>query len=474
MNAILSMYSLRYPYYLVYMLQQVEYDPRKLSDWYKRQIKSNIPFQKVMYRKKLQLTTRALALCFFAYGIAVFVYLTALLFGANMILSLISAVAVTPYIVYFALWVAAYVAHRIVILPERNRLIREAQAIFSDHKATKIAVLGSYGKTTMKELLAHVLQEGRQVAFTPGNMNVSVSHARFARTLSGNEEVIIVEFGEGEPGDIARMAHMLQPTYAIITGLAPNHLDKYDSVEAVAHDLLKIYDFVPANKVFSSEDSELLAQYLQPSMLKFSRQGFDNWLPESVQVNVDTLHFTIKTPHGSLDIASQLIGEHQVAPILLVAKLAFDLGLSLEQIQQGIQKFRPYQHRMQPRLLNGAWIIDDTYNGSIEGMRAGLSYLKSIKAKRKWYVTPGLVDQGSENEAVHTELGKLIADSQADIVILMENSARLIIEASLKASGFKGTLRIEQHPLQFYTSLEHQIAAGDVVLMQNDWTDNYA
>jgi UDP-N-acetylmuramoyl-tripeptide--D-alanyl-D-alanine ligase len=113
---------------------------------------------------------------------------------------------------------------------------------------------------------------------------------------------------------------------------------------------------------------------------------------------------------------------------------------------------------MEPKPLNGAWIIDDTYNGNIEGMRAGLELLKELPAKKRIYVTPGLVEQGEKTENVHTELGRLIA-AAAD---------------SLQANGYQGTVQIESDPLNFYENLQYGLAAGDVVLMQNDWTDNYA
>jgi UDP-N-acetylmuramyl pentapeptide synthase len=118
-------------------------------------------------------------------------------------------------------------------------------------------------------------------------------------------------------------------------------------------------------------------------------------------------------------------------------------------------------------------VIDDTYNGNLEGLKAGLALLKELPARKKWYVTPGLVDQGAETKRVHTELGAAIAVSQPDIVVLMQNSVTAIIEQAMKSNGYSGELRIEQHPLDFYLNIEHMIANGDVILMQNDWTDNY-
>jgi UDP-N-acetylmuramyl pentapeptide synthase len=129
---------------------------------------------------------------------------------------------------------------------------------------------------------------------------------------------------------------------------------------------------------------------------------------------------------------------------------------------------------MQPYQLQGAWVIDDTYNGNLEGIRAGTVLLAELPAKRKIYVTPGLVDQGAEKERVHKEVGRLISEAQPDMVVLMRNSVTGYIEEGLKAGGYSGEVRIETQPLEFYTNLSHFVATGDVVVMQNDWTDNYA
>jgi UDP-N-acetylmuramoyl-tripeptide--D-alanyl-D-alanine ligase len=129
---------------------------------------------------------------------------------------------------------------------------------------------------------------------------------------------------------------------------------------------------------------------------------------------------------------------------------------------------------MQPYELSGAWIVDDTYNGNLEGIRVGTELLADLKAKRKIYVTPGLVDQGEETEAVHIAAGRLIAASEADLVVLMKNSVTDYIKQGLKEAGYRGEVRVESDPLEFYSNLSHFVAHGDLVVMQNDWTDNYA
>jgi len=151
-----------------------------------------------------------------------------------------------------------------------------------------------------------------------------------------------------------------------------------------------------------------------------------------------------------------------------------ELGLTKDQVEAGVAKTVAYEHRLQPRPLNGAWILDDTYNGNIEGVRVGLELLQDLSARNKIYVTPGLVDQGKETEAVHYEMGELIAGAKPNRVVLMRNSATEYIQQGLKKAGYAGKVDIIDDPLHFYTNLEYEIAAGDLVLMQNDWTDNYS
>jgi len=168
------------------------------------------------------------------------------------------------------------------------------------------------------------------------------------------------------------------------------------------------------------------------------------------------------------------LGRHQVGPLSFAAALAAEFDMSNDQIQAAIAKTQPFEHRMQPYELDGAWIIDDTYNGNIEGIRAGTALLAGLDARRKIYITPGLVDQGEEGRSVHREMGALITEANPAIVVLMQNSATDDILYGLKAAKFEGDIIIEDDPLNFYTNLQTFVAHGDLVLMQNDWTDNYA
>jgi len=464
-----SLYHPKLPFVIIYMLQQVEYDPVKFGAW----VDKFPDYTKVIRRQKLVLTSKAkllLAISYSAWSLCLMLILVSL-FSQVFIFAVLLTVFL-PAVTMGSVTLAV-VAGSILNSIGNKSLIAESKTIFDSSKAIKIAVIGSYGKTTMKEILSTVLSEGKKVAATPGNMNVSVSHTKFAKNLSGEEEILIIEFGEGRPGDVLSMSNTITPDYAIITGLAPNHLDYYPSLDAIAKDLLSVRDVVDENKLFITGESEMLNEYIKDGDVQFSVNGLKDWKISKVELSVHGTKFSMNKGKQKLNLSSKLLGRHQIAPLACVASLAHDLGLSNAEIERGIANTAPFSHRMEARLVHGAWIIDDTYNGNLEGLKAGLRLLTELKFKRKWYVTPGLVDQGDETTRVHEELGKAIAEAGPAKVVLMENSACPVIEKSMKEHGFSGELIVETDPIEFYTNIEHVVAAGDLVLMQNDWTDNY-
>lgn len=342
------------------------------------------------------------------------------------------------------------------------------------HQAIRIVVAGSYGKTTMKELLVSVLAKKYIVKATPGNGNTPSAHAKFIDALDGDEDVLIFELGEGKPGDVLRFAQALHPEYAIITGLAPNHLDQYKTLDALAEDILSLRQFVTQGKVFIAGDSKTLRDYLHTDDLLYEEQGGTDWHNTDIHITTTSTEFRVSVDGGAaVDITSKLLGRHQVAPLGFVAAFAMKMGVAAQDVRDAISELSPYEHRMRPHQLSGATIIDDTYNGNAEGIMAGLALLAEIEAKRKVYVTPGLVDQGEETETVHKAIAAKIAETKPDWLVLMKNSATEIIQKELERRGYDGKITIEPAPLAFYQNLDQFVKAGDVVLMQNDWTDNY-
>ena len=477
MRKFLSLFTLHYPETLTYMLQSTEYQPDAYLVWFKR-VKD---FSSVMYRRKLDKTKSARLLLWalragmcLQFMVAIYLILVGLKTESVLIVLIGTFFAVSYPLVWAYLIIIPLIIGRIVIVNPRNhRLIKESENIFREHKGLKIAVAGSYGKTSIKELLLTVLSVGKKVSATPANKNVALSHALFAKKLKGDEDILIIEYGEGAPGDVEKFSNTTHPNIGVITGLAPAHLDKYSSIESAGQDIFTLAKKVGANNVYVNIESEAVKPFMKPMFNSYSSEGVLGWKIQDIKVAIDGLSFSMKNGKQQLKLKSGLLGRHQIGPLALVAALSIKLGLNQKQVEEGISKTRAFEHRMQPRLLNGAWLLDDTYNGNIDGMIAGLRLMKELTAKRKIYVTPGLVDQGKESVRVHNKLGEEIAKTNPDKVILMKNSTTEDILSGINKIGFNGEIQIEQDPLEFYTNIEHIIAYGDLVLMQNDWLDNY-
>jgi UDP-N-acetylmuramoyl-tripeptide--D-alanyl-D-alanine ligase len=475
---ITSPYRPNYPTVLVYMLQSSEYRVGPYLKWVWR----TDDFTHVMQRRTLDRTRPAkLLLLALRLGIVLQIVVGLLLIYLGMrhhvaggIEFGLAVIILYPFVWSHLIVLPLLMGRELSTKPQEQRLIAQSKAIFAKHSGIKIAVAGSYGKTSMKELLNTVLSERLQVAATPANKNVSVSHAQFAAKLTGDEEVLIIEYGEGAPGDVARFAQQTYPTHGIITGLAPAHLEEYKTLQAAGEDIFALADYLQGKQVYVNDDASTVKPFLKDNYELFDIKGALGWRVEKIQVELTGTSFTLRKGKQSLQLHSGLVGRHHIGSLSLVTALGLQFGLTTKQVIAGIAKTQPFEHRMQPYQLAGAWIIDDTYNGNLEGIRAGTQLLQDLDAKRKIYITPGLVDQGPETERVHHEMGKLIAAAHPDLVVLMQNSVTTTIEAGLHQAHFTGELRIEDNPLEFYTNLKHFVAVGDLVVMQNDWTDNYA
>jgi len=473
----LSIYRPSYFSTIIYMLQSSEYDAKKYLAWFW----TTQNFSKVRVRGDLKKTSAAKILLLTSWVLALFIILLGIRFiylwknnqlfaGWTFGLALILGY---PILIANLIVVPLILARILLVSPSNNRKIIKSEKIFKDFKGEKIAIVGSFGKTSMKELLVTVLGDYKKIAFTPGNKNVAISHANFAFSLKGDEEILLIEYGEGAPKDVELFARITHPTRAIITGLAPAHLDKYKTLNAAGEDIFSVANFLPEDKIYVNEESRYTSSFLRPKFNLYNHSGLGSWKVSDVGNSLSGISFKMSDSKTSLKLSSQLVGRHHIGALVLVASLALDLGISEDQVVDGISKTKPYEHRMQPYQLNGATIIDDTYNGNIEGIRAGTELLSELDAKKKFYVTPGLVDQGKETKSVHEKMGELIAKSDADTVVLMKNSVTHFIEAGLKKGGYHKKIIIENNPLKFYKNLDQFVASGDIVLMQNDWPDQY-
>jgi UDP-N-acetylmuramoyl-tripeptide--D-alanyl-D-alanine ligase len=457
-----------YPSALLYMLQDTEYRLGRYTAWYLR----TADFRTVMKRRSLELTPKVKLLrvgLWTLWLLVVIVTATCVMIGYgahSYIFGLVALLLIVllPYILAFGIVIPLALGWVLIQKPRERAIIDDAKQRFADNKAIRIGIAGSFGKTTMKEILLTVLREGKNVAATPGNMNTVIGISRFSRQLTGKEDVLIIELGEEHPGDVKTLSELSRPTMGVITGINEAHLSSFRTLDRTVATVFELVEHVGDQAiVYKNGESQLvLGAVDKTDPYVYSKKGVAGWKVSKVKISIDGTNFVATRGKVVVTAHTGLLGLHTVGMCVTAIAIAHDLGLSVAQ----------FEHRMQPRFLHGAWVIDDTYNGNSQGVQAGLQLLGELDAKRRVYVTPGLVEQGDKTREVHETIGSQIA-AVADVVVLMKNSVTDFIVRGLKKAEFDGKLLIIDHPLEFYTNLDQFVATGDVVLMQNDWTDNY-
>jgi len=472
---LVSLFSPNLPRNLVYMLQASGYSAREYLSWFWQ----TPDIGQVMYRKTLDKTPKARWLLAAAWLIII-------LQLANLVWILTDAESgwLQLMALGWLLLVPVITAHVLVLFVWLGRLtlqkaaqgkrLSQASEVFADHPAIKIAVAGSYGKTTMKNLLATVIAEGKNVAVTPGNLNTPLGLASFAKSLNGNEEVLIFEFGESHPGDVAELTRLVRPNFGVITGVNEAHLSTMGSLEAATNTIFELADGLGSAFVIGNGESAPVKARADKKMQLYGAKGIDGWKVSGVKTDITATSFTLKKAKKTVKVRAALLGKHQIGPLCAAVDVADALGLKPEQIEAGLARVEAVEHRFKPYELGGAIIIDDTYNGNPDGIRAGIDFADSLKGfKRKIFVTPGLVDTASAKAKLHRSIGRQAA-KVFDEVVLIKNSNAPFISQGLQKGGFKGQLTQVEDPLSFYQNLESFVAAGDFVLLQNDLPDNYA
>ncbi|HEX9153842.1 MAG TPA: hypothetical protein VF809_03415, partial [Candidatus Saccharimonadales bacterium] len=196
---LLSLYWWRYPESLVYMLQNTEYQAKPYLKWYWQ----TTDFTRVAYRRELDRTKAAKMLLWALRGGMIAEALVGLLLialwawsdllgGWQFGLALVLAY---PLVWAHLVMVPLVLGKQFIVKPKHKKAIQRSEKIYKKHSGAILAIVGSYGKTSMKELLLTVLGGGKKVAATPANKNVAISHAHFAHKLTGDEDVVIIEYG---------------------------------------------------------------------------------------------------------------------------------------------------------------------------------------------------------------------------------------------------------------------------------------
>ena len=294
-------------------------------------------------------------------------------------------------------------------------------------KVPVIAITGSSGKTTTKEMVAGILSLTKRVLKTEGNLNNRIGLPMTLLKLTGRDEVAVVEMGTNMPGEIGWLTRIAEPDIGLITNIGAAHLEKLKSLANIREEKGALFQNMDQRgiAIINRDDDalEILGRRWQGKRMTFGRTN------QAVDVsarNVRIMHpfgleFQLAFRQGEGQVRMQVSGEHNLYNALGAAAAAMAFGADLDQVCQGLESFRAVSGRFEIRTLqNGAHIIDDTYNANPLSVQEALKTLESLRGSGNSFVILGdMLELGSNAADWHRKIGQVAAQTGVSWLYLM-------------------------------------------------------
>lgn len=364
----------------------------------------------------------------------------------------------------------------------RRHYLRDAQKKLEAYPdLIKIGITGSYGKTSTKFILAAILSEKYSVCVPPSSYNTPMGLTRVIReSLKKEHQVFLAEMGAKHKGDIEELVELVHPRYGIITSVGPQHLETFGDIQTVAATKYELISGLPKDGIaFFPDDAGICKQLydmttMEKRLFALEDEGECDLFASDISCGAEGSSFIVRFRDGtSFSATTKLLGKHNILNILGCVAIARELGLSSEQIQAGISKIEPVEHRLQ--LLptaNGVTVIDDAFNANPAGTRVAMEVLGNFPGRR-FVVTPGMVELGEAEAEENKAFGKNMAGVADFVFLIGPRHTRPIYDGLLEAGFDSGHIFVKNSLAEASQEMGKMLMVGDVVLFENDLPDNY-
>lgn len=440
------------------VLAAFERDPRKVA------------------KKRLAMTARATRI----YAIALVLILA---------LGVAAARATGPIVLWLAmvqLVPLALVAANLLLAPfearNQGRYWREARDVLRRVDPMVIAITGSYGKTSVKHILGHVLETTAPTLITPGSVNTAMGIARVVRErLQPHHRYFVVEMGAYGPGSIGRLCALTPPKMGIVTAIGMAHYERFKTLETVAAAKFELAEAVAANggkTIAAAAVMEFIAPrrfaetHAEALVTVGAAAGAAVAVGE-IRQEIDGVIVTIAWQGRQYELRAPLFGLQQAGNIALAFTAACSLGLAPEDVVASLRSTPQIAHRLEvKREASGATLIDDAYNSNPVGFAAALEVLDVLRTPggRRILVTPGMAELGAAHDEEHRRIGRLAASHVDVLVAVAPHRVAPLAQSFAEAAP---TAEIVSCPgfAEAQAWMARNVATGDVVLLENDLPD---
>ncbi len=340
-------------------------------------------------------------------------------------------------------------------------------------EATIVAITGSSGKTTTKEMIATISGLTKNVSKARGNFNNLIGLPLSILQINEGHQIAILEMGTNAPGEIGRLTRIAEPDIGLVTNIGPAHLEGLKSLDMVREEKVDLFRNMAETgiAIINLDDKNLLISNAEWKGKKVtfglsknadvSANKIKTWGREGVS-------FTIKIGEFRQDIKMSIVGSHNIYNALAAAASSWALGIEFQTICQGLTAFQPISGRMEiHRLNNGAFIINDTYNANPASFHAALETLKNLKGDHESTVIMGdMLELGDRAEELHEGIGSLMADTEVGTIFLRGRLSPATAAGALKKNMPEKQIIFFENPEEIVSRLASYVREGDWILVK--------
>ncbi len=285
-------------------------------------------------------------------------------------------------------------------------------------KIRRFVLTGSSGKTTTKGLIANVLSKKYRVLSNKKSYNNIIGVSKTILNIENNYDIYVQEIGTNHPGEIEYLAKIVEPDYGLITNIGTAHIGFFGSVKAIAREKKSLLERLPEDGIaFVNGDDEYFHFLINDLNCEVVQFGFNSMKDLVVrEISVGNSRFSYK----DIDINLGLGGRHNILNASAAIKVGEKFSLSLKEIKDGIESFKPESGRGVIKRINGTTIIDESYNANPESVKASIQYLEDISAGGKRIMVLGdMAELGSWSEFYHRKVAEWFKKSKIDYLMLV-------------------------------------------------------
>jgi len=353
----------------------------------------------------------------------------------------------------------------------RQAIGRLAETYRKDFTLPVVAIAGSNGKTSTKELVAAVLRQRWNTLWSEASFNNDIGVPLTLLRLEQRHQAAVLETGTNHPGELEPLVRMIRPDYGVITSIGREHLEFFGDLKGVADEEGTLAELLPAGGklLLNGEDAWTvsIAARTRAPVIKVGLGGPNDWSLRNLRLDNDGMTFVVAAPREEFsgEYRILLLGRHQAVNALFAIAIGAELGLSRTEIQRGLEVCQPSKMRLQLWELNGVRVLDDAYNANADSMVAALQTLQELPCKgRRVAVLGDMAELGAHSDAAHEEVGRCAAELGIGQLFAVGKMAAIMARGA-RGAGLNRVLEFTDVETAA-AAVKQFIRAGDVLLLK--------